>query len=344
MIRRCHPVPRTGRDARFGVMRDTALPLAGSDHVWFDSANVWTRSEGWRFMSAGELHAGDRSRLSVGRAAICGVSLKRPAIMGIVNVTPDSFSDGGDRMAPEDALAAIRSMRDADIIDVGGESTRPGAETVPVSVEIARVVPVIKAARGEGIAVPISIDTRKAAVAEAALDAGANLVNDVSALTFDPAMAGLVAEREVHVCLMHAQGEPPRMQDAPNYEDALLDIFGYLETRIRIAEAAGVARERIIIDPGIGFGKTLQHNLTLLRALSLYHDLGVPLLLGASRKSVIGTIGGAPGVRDRLPGSLAAALYGYAQGAHILRVHDVSETRQALDTRIAMDRGEWNGG
>ncbi len=295
-------------------------------------------------MSVGDLDSGDRSRLSIRRPAICGVSLERPAIMGIVNVTPDSFSDGGDRMAMDDALAAIMAMRDADIIDVGGESTRPGAETVPVSVEIARVVPVIEAARGAGIAIPISIDTRKAAVAEAALNAGANLVNDVSALTFDPLMAGLVAGRGVPVCLMHAQGEPLTMQDAPYYEDVLLDILEYLETRIRVAEAAGIVRERIIIDPGIGFGKTLQHNLTLLRALSLYHDLGAPLLLGASRKGMIGTIGGAPGVRDRLPGSLAAALYGYAQGAHILRVHDVSETRQALDMRIAMDSGEWNGG
>jgi len=311
--------------------------------VWFERLNVWTRADGWRHLRAGDLGFWDRTRLSARRTAICGVSFERPRIMGIINVTPDSFSDGGDRMAVADALAAMRKMARADIIDIGGESTRPGARTVPVAEEIARVVPVIEAARGEGIAVPISIDTRKAAVAEAALDAGADLVNDVSALAFDPAMAGLVAERGVPICLMHAQGEPPTMQDAPYYEDVSLEIFGYLQDRIRVAEAAGIARERIIVDPGIGFGKTLQHNLTLLQGLSLYHDLGVPLLLGVSRKGVIGTVGGASRAKDRLPGSLAAALHCVAQGVHMLRVHDVVETGQALDMHIAMNGGEWNG-
>ncbi len=322
----------------------TALPLAGSDHVWFERLNVWTRADGWQHLSAAELGADDRNRLCARRAIICGIGLESPRIMGIINVTPNSFSDGGDRLAVTDALAAMRTMMDADIIDVGGESTRPGAETVPMAEEIARVVPVIKAARGEGIATPISVDTRKAAVAAAALDAGADLVNDVSALTFDPAMAELVAERGVPICLMHAQGDPLTMQDAPHYENTLLDVFEFLESRIRVAEAAGIARERIIIDPGIGFGKTLQHNLTLLHGLSLFHDLGVPLLLGASRKRTIGVVGGAPRAKDRLPGSLAAALHGAAQGVHLLRVHDVAETRQALDMHIAMNMGEWNGG
>jgi len=188
-----------------------------------------------------------------------------------------------------------------------------------------------------------AVAATSAQIAEAALDAGADLVNDVSALAFDPAMAGLVAERGVPICLMHAQGEPPTMQDAPYYEDVSLEIFGYLQDRIRVAEAAGIARERIIVDPGIGFGKTLQHNLTLLQGLSLYHDLGVPLLLGVSRKGVIGMVGGASRAKDRLPGSLAAALHCVAQGVHMLRVHDVVETGQALDVHIAMNGGEWNG-
>ncbi len=343
MTRRCQPIARVGQGVSQSATRGTALPLAGSGHVQFENVNLWTRADGWQHVSGSELGPGDRIRLSGRRPAICGVSLDRPAIMGIVNVTPDSFSDGGDRMELPDALAAIRAMVDADIIDIGGESTRPGAETVSVAEEIGRVVPVIEAARNEGITVPISIDTRKAAVAEAALDAGADMVNDVSALAFDPAMAGLVAERGVPICLMHAQGEPSTMQDAPSYDDVLLDILESLETRIRAAEAAGIARERIVIDPGIGFGKTLQHNLTLLQGFSLFHDLGVPLLLGASRKRMIGTVCGAPGAKDRLPGSLAAALHGSAQGAHILRVHDVSETRKALEMHIAMSRGKWNG-
>ncbi len=342
MIRRYHPITRMGPVESQGSLQRTVLPLAGSDHVWFDSANVWTGSGGWRHMSGCELDDDDRFRLSARRAPICGIRLERPRIMGIVNVTPDSFSDGGDRIALDEALVAIRSMADADIIDIGGESTRPGAETVQAAEEIARVVPVIESARCEGITVPISIDTRKAVVAEAALDAGADMVNDVSALAFDPEMAGLVAERGVPICLMHAQGEPTTMQDAPCYDDVRLDILEFLEARIRTAEAAGVARERIIIDPGIGFGKTLQHNLTVLQYLSLFHDLGVPLLLGVSRKRTIGTICGVPEAKERLPGSLAAALHGFAQGVHILRVHDVGETIQALDMHIAMNRGEWN--
>ena len=342
MIRRFHPIAQTGAGGCDREARPTVTPLAGSDHVWFERLNVWNRETGWERLSVCELEAADCHRLGARRADICGVSLDRPRVMGIVNVTPDSFSDGGDRLAVTDALAAMRSMVDADIIDVGGESTRPGAETVPIAEEIARVVPVIEAARSEGITVPVSIDTRKAPVAAAALDAGADLVNDVSALTFDPEMAALVAERSVPVCLMHAQGKPSSMQDAPHYEDTLLDIFSFLESRIHTAEAAGIARDRIIIDPGIGFGKTLQHNLILLQGLSLFHDLGVPLLLGASRKRTVGTVGRAPRAKDRLPGSLAAALHGAAQGAHFLRVHDVGETRQALNMHIAMSRGEWN--
>ncbi len=345
MRRRCWPIARTGPDPEHTGTTSDALPLAGNDYVWFDHVRVGTRARGWRTLCATELETEDLNRLSDRRETVCGISLERPRIMGIVNVTPDSFSDGGDRLSVNDALVAMRDMADAcSIMDVGGESTRPGAETVPATEEIARVVPVIRAARGEGIDVPISVDTRKATVAEAALDAGADFVNDVSALTFDPALAAVVAERGVPICLMHARGEPATMQDAPHYEDILLDTFEFLEQRIEVAEAAGIPRKRIIIDPGIGFGKTLQHNLTVLQGLSIYHDLGVPLLLGVSRKRTIGVVGRAASAKDRLPGSLAAALHGAGQGVHMLRVHDANETRQALDVHIAMNTGEWNGG
>ena len=344
MIRCCWPVACTGLRPDRAKSPRIVLPLAGSEYVWFECVKVRSQADGWQHLNADELEAEDRDRLSARRPEVCGISFERPRIMGVINVTPDSFSDGGERLAVADALAAMHRMADADIIDIGGESTRPGAETVPEADEIARVVPVIRAARSEGISIPISIDTRKSAVAEAALDAGANLVNDVSALTYDSAMADLVAERGAPICLMHSQGEPTTMQDAPHYEDTLFDILEFLRGRIQAAEAAGIARERIIVDPGIGFGKTLQHNLTLFQGLSLYHDLGVPLLLGASRKRTIGMVSGAAEAKDRLPGSLAAALHGTAQGVHLLRVHDVIETRQALDMHIAMTMGECNGG
>ena len=230
----------------------------------------------------------------------------------------------------------------ADILDIGGESTRPGAEEVPVAQEIARVVPVIEAIRGAGLTTPISIDTRKAAVAEAALAAGADMVNDVSALSFDPEMASLVAERGVPICVMHAQGDPKTMQAAPHYEDVVGEVADHLSAVIEVAEAAGIERGAIVADPGIGFGKTVTHNLSILRSLSVYHDLGVPLLLGASRKRFIGTIGEAEIAKDRMPGSIAVALHAAAHGAQIIRVHDVVETRQALRLWIAMNGDEWS--
>jgi len=342
--RRCHALARTGR---VGAPRGAAvepLCVAGSAHVWFASAEVTQADGSARVVAAEALQPEELDRLSTRRPDLCGLRLDRPRLMGIVNVTPDSFSDGGDRYRVSDALEAARDMvaGGADILDIGGESTRPGAEAVPVAQEIDRVVPVIRAIRDAGITTPISIDTRKARVAEAALDAGADMVNDVSAMTYDPDIAALVAQRDVPVCLMHARGDPATMQQAPVYDDVLFEVFDRLEARIDAARAAGIARGRIIADPGIGFGKTLQHNLTLLRGLSLYHDLGVPLLLGASRKRMIGSIGNAPDAKDRMPGSVAVALHGAAQGVHILRVHDVKETRQALNLHLALSEGEWN--
>ncbi|MEL6549076.1 MAG: dihydropteroate synthase [Pseudomonadota bacterium] len=268
-------------------------------------------------------------RLEAPRADIAGLSMDQPRLMGILNVTPDSFSDGGRYDSTESAVAHAERMEGegADLLDIGGESTRPGAETVPTDVEIARTSSAIAAMDTK---LPISIDTRKAAVGEAALAAGARLLNDVSGLHFDPAMAPLAAHTGVPICIMHAKGDPKTMQQDPRYEHVLLDVFDALEGQVEAALAAGVARDRIIVDPGIGFGKTLDHNLALLKGLSLLHGLGCPILLGASRKRFIGTLSGVEAADARMPGSVAVALAGVAQGAQILRIHDVAPTRQAL--------------
>lgn len=311
--------------ARTGARPEGALPLAGMRGPWFDQVK-------------GPDDATVRTRLSAARPDLCGLTLDRPRVMGILNLTPDSFSDGGDHAAFEAAVKRGTAMADeADIIDIGGESTRPGAEEVAVDEEIRRTVPVIEALRAAGVTTPISIDTRKARVAEAALDAGANIVNDVSAFEFDPELADLTAARDVPVCLMHAKGLPDTMQDNPTYEDVVGEVMDHLDARIAFALDRGVKRERIITDPGIGFGKTLDHNLELLRHLTLLHDFGLPVLLGASRKRFIGTVADAPDAKDRLGGSLAIALHGAAQGMHIIRVHDTRETTQALALMAALD-------
>lgn len=306
-----------------------ALPLAGGG-CWFAQVEILERGRPSRLAPLAEVPDGVLARLSAARSALAGLAMDRPQIMGILNVTPDSFSDGGRFLDPDAALAQAQAMvaQGAALLDIGGESTRPGAAEVPVAEEIARTEPVIAALRGAGV--PLSIDTRKAAVAQAALAAGAGIVNDVSALTFDAALAGVVAAAAVPLVLMHARGTPATMQDDPVYEDVLLDVYDWLEARIAVAEAAGIARARIVVDPGIGFGKTAAHNLALIRGLSLFHGLGCPVLLGASRKRFIGTISGEERADRRVAGSLAVALAGAAQGAQLLRVHDVAETRAAL--------------
>jgi len=307
-----------------------ALPLAGG-WCWFAQVEVLRRDAPPRIVAAGDLPGDVRDRLSAPRPDFGGLAMDRPRIMGILNVTPDSFSDGGRFLAPDAALVQAQAMaQGADVLDIGGESTRPGAAEVEVPEEVARTAPVIAALRAGGLAAPISIDTRKAAVAQAALAAGAGIVNDVAAMGFDPAMAGVVAGAGAPIILMHSVKTPATMQDDPRYENVLLDVFDFLQGRIAIAEAAGIPRARIMVDPGIGFGKTAAHNLTLIRGLSLFHDLGVPVLLGASRKRFIGTIGGEDLAERRMPGSVAVALAGAAQGVQVLRVHDVAETRQAL--------------
>lgn len=270
------------------------------------------------------------ARLTAPRLPLAGLPLDRPRIMGIVNTTPDSFSDGGDHADPAIAIAAGRRFRalGAEIVDIGGESTRPGAEPVSIDAEIFRTRPVIEALAADGAL--ISIDSRNAAVMQAALEAGAVVINDVTALSHDPAALALAAARpDVPVILMHIQGEPRTMQQDPRYDHAPLDVFDWLADRIAVCEAAGIARERLVVDPGIGFGKSVRHNAELLRHTALLHGLGCPVLIGVSRKSFIGALSRLEPAKERVPGSLAAGLWALSQGAQILRVHDVAATCQA---------------
>jgi dihydropteroate synthase len=317
-----------------------AVPLAGG-WCWFAQVEVLERGRPAQVVPVSELAPADLARLTAPRPDFGGLTLDRPRIMGILNVTPDSFSDGGLFLKPEAALMAARRMAaGAEILDIGGESTRPGASPVAATEEIGRTAPVIAALRAGGLELPISIDTRKAAVAGAAFAAGASILNDVTALQHDPAMAALAAAQGCPVILMHSLGDPATMQDDPRYDDVLLDVYDALADRLAEAEAAGIARARLMVDPGIGFGKTLEHNLALLARLSLFHNLGVPVLLGASRKRFIGTIGAEAEAARRMPGSLAVALQGLAQGVQMIRVHDVAETRQAVSLWQAVTKGE----
>lgn len=255
--------------------------------------------------------------------------------MGIVNVTPDSFSDGGEFLDPERAIAHGRKLADegADILDVGGESTRPGARAVDAAEELGRVVPVVEALAKDGP--KVSIDTSKTEVARAALDAGASMVNDVTALRADPDLAALCAERDCEVVLMHMLGDPRTMQENPVYHDVVDDIKVFLAERIEFATVAGIHRERIWIDPGIGFGKTVEHNLELHRRLGEFAELGRPVAFGSSRKSFIGKLTGA-GVDQRLGGTIASNVIAYANGARMLRVHDVAPMQEALTVADAI--------
>nr|BEI32129.1 dihydropteroate synthase [Ruegeria sp.] len=307
-----------------------ALPLAGQP-LWFTHVEALRRGAEPVIVAASDVPSDHLSRLTQARADIAGLDMQVPHIMGILNATPDSFSDGGVHSSAETARAAAVDMvvQGADILDIGGESTRPGAGFVPADKEIARTRPVIEAIRAETDAL-ISIDTRKASVARAAYEAGAGLVNDVSGFTYDPDLAPFCAALGAPVCVMHMQGDPATMQDNPHYDNVLLDVYDFLDNQIALLERSGLSRDLIIVDPGIGFGKTEDHNLTLLRNLSLFHGLGCPILLGASRKGFIGSIGQEPRKTARAPGSIAVALAGLSQGVQIIRVHDVAETSQAL--------------
>jgi dihydropteroate synthase len=336
MSPRYRPVPWTDL-----LRPEDALPLAGGP-LAFREAVVHERGAPPRLAPAAALPPDALRRLTAPRPAVAGLALDRPRIMGVLNVTPDSFSDGGRFLSPAAAAEQGRALAaaGADILDIGGESTRPGSDPTPADEERARVVPVIAALRDAGLTLPISVDTRKAAVARAALEAGADIVNDVSAFRHDPELLPLVAETGAPVCLMHALGEPKTMQNAPRYDDVLLDVCGMLAERVAAAEAAGVDRARILVDPGIGFGKTEAHNLALTRGLAILHDLGCAILFGASRKAFIGRIGGAPEPAARLPGSTTVALEALRQGAQVIRVHDVAETRQAVALWLALNGGD----
>lgn len=270
----------------------------------------------------------------------CGefrLSLERPLIMGVINVTPDSFSDGGRHADPKQAVAHARGLIDegVDILDIGGESTRPGAEPVALDEERCRVLPVVEALAD--LDIPVSVDTRKPELMREAVAAGAAMVNDVTALSFPGALEA-VARMPVAVCLMHMQGEPGTMQVNPSYRDVVREVREYLAGRVAAAEAAGIARDRIVVDPGFGFGKTAEHNLALLRRLRELVPPGVALMAGLSRKAMLGRITGRE-VGDRVHASVAAALVAVQNGAHIVRVHDVAATRDALAVWQAVKTG-----
>ncbi|RLJ60162.1 dihydropteroate synthase [Litoreibacter meonggei] len=323
------------------IQTDPKLPsdavLLHGGPLWFHRVEPLERGVAHALMPASELPTEFLDRLSAPRV-VSGMPKDRAALMGVLNVTPDSFSDGGEFMAPDKAIAHAKKMiaAGADILDIGGESTRPGAAFVPEVEEVARTAPIITALRSAGVETPISIDTRKAAVAEAALSAGASMLNDVSAMTYDTAMAATAVRSGAPICLMHAQGDPETMQKDPYYDHVLLDVFDYLKERIAVAEAAGIAKDRIFVDPGVGFGKTQAHNLSLIRGLSLFHTLGCPILLGVSRKRFIGNIAGVERAEDRAFGSVSLALEGIRQGVQIIRAHDIEAHSQAFALWRAM--------
>jgi dihydropteroate synthase len=320
-----------GTDARRMIAAGNALALGGMAHIGFTHVEALSRHDASRVWPIDKVAQRDQLALiTAARPAFGGLAMNGSRIMGIVNVTPDSFSDGGKL---ETAQAGIRhgkrlAEEGADILDVGGESTRPGSDTVSVADELDRVIPVIEGLSKEFI---VSADTRKSVVMVGALNAGATIINDVSGLGHDPASAAVVAKANAPVILMHAQGEPKTMQLNPRYENVLLDVYDALLARMEEAVAAGIPRANICVDPGIGFGKTFKQNLQLMAGLSLFHGLGVPLLIGLSRKGVVGAVTGEKVAAKRVAGSVGGALAAAQQGAHILRVHDVAETRHGLE-------------
>lgn len=314
-----------------GSMPPGAARIAGG-WSWFTHAVPMERGVSHDPIRVSEIPPETLDRITAPRAPVSGLTMDTPRLMGVLNLTPDSFSDGGLHAGTGDAVSRAQEMlaEGAEILDIGGESTRPGAEEVPVDEEISRTCPVIEALRAKGVTAPISIDTRKSKVGKAAFRAGATILNDVSGFSFDPQMADFVSQSGMPVCLMHAQGTPETMQDNPNYDDVVVDVYDALAERLATAEAAGIPRDNVIVDPGIGFGKTLEHNLALLRNISVFHGLGVPILLGVSRKGFIGVIGNVQNPADRAPGSLAVGLEALRQGVQVLRCHDIDAHRQAI--------------
>ena len=324
--------------------RPAAALICAGGNAWFQFVEKITREGGREVVDANSLPSEWKSKLTRPRPNFCGMDFHRANIMGILNVTPDSFSDGGTFLDPNFAVEqAVQMAEDgADLIDIGGESTRPGAVEISVQEEVARVIPVIRAL-AQKIRIAISVDTRKSAVADAAFQSGARLVNDVSGFTFDPDLLTGCGENMRPVCVMHSQGLPEMMQNNPQYDDVVLDVYDFLHAQIAKLVAAGVPERCILADIGIGFGKTLAHNLALLNRISLFHGLGVPLLLGVSRKGFIGQIAGVEDPQQRLAGSLSVALAARAQGVQVFRVHEVRQTREAFDLDKAVEKGEADG-
>ena len=327
-----------GEVAREAVSLDMALPLAGSA-IAFSAVRLWEGEPGslkHAIVRTNTIQAIDEpqikellDRITAPRAPIAGTSMDRPRIMGIVNVTPDSFSDGGEHYEPAAAIAHAKALADsgADFIDIGGESTRPGADPVSVDEELRRILPVLRGL--EGLPKPLSIDTRKPEVMREAAKIRADIINDVSALTFAPESLPTAVELGKPAVLMHAKGDPKTMQDNPTYKDVVIEVYDFLEKRIEAAVSAGLPRGSLIADPGIGFGKTASHNASLLRSISLFHGLGVPLLIGTSRKRSLQAIAGST-AKDQTAASVAASLDALSQGVQIARVHDVAQVHQAL--------------
>ncbi|MGO9172409.1 MAG: dihydropteroate synthase [Rhodomicrobium sp.] len=328
-----------GTVAREAIGLGAALPLAGTA-IAFGAVRLWEGEPGnvkHAIVRISTIQSIDEprvkellDRLSAPRPPAAGVSLDRPRIMGIVNVTPDSFSDGGDHFEAGAAVEHARRLvaEGANIIEIGAESTRPGSSPVAAEEELGRLLPVLQGL--SGLTVPVSVDTRKPEVMREAASAGAAVLNDVSSLTFAANSLSTAAELKKTVVLMHSQGTPETMQDNPVYKDAAIEVYGFLESRIEAATAAGLPRENIIADPGIGFGKTLAHNLYLLQSIALFHGLGVPLMTGVSRKAFIQRITGAETPKESTAGSISAAFDAVSQGVQIVRVHDVLATRQAI--------------
>ena len=319
------PIIRSEREipSNAQIMRGTAF--------WFTHAVKLSRNSESEIVLAKKIPNHILDKITKRRPKICRISFDTPTIMGILNVTPDSFSDGGKYSTLNAATEHCMSMvsAGADIIDIGGESTRPGAAELDAAQEISRVIPVLDKVAKE-IQVPISIDTRKSEVAELAISSGAVIVNDVSGLTFDSKMAEYCINQNLPVCIMHSQGIPETMQNAPKYKNVCLDVYDFLNEQIEKMIDSGMQRSNIIVDPGIGFGKTLTHNFDLLKGISLFHGLGVPILIGVSRKKFIMTVAGLKENEDRVSGSIALALFARSQGVQIFRVHDVKETVQAM--------------
>ena len=326
---------------RTGSPRSKNSIFLAETNYWVSEAEEIKFGKKTKLVSINDVPDWWKKRWLKKRSDILGMEFGFPKLMGILNVTPDSFSDGGNHVELDAALNQAKFMEEngVDIIDIGGESTRPGALTVPILEEIRRIEPVINgiSARSK---IPISVDTRKADVASAARKAGASMVNDVSGFTFDPDLLPYCSKYKLPVCVMHMKGSPENMQNNPKYENILIEVFDFLENQIGKLVQAGISRDQIIADVGIGFGKNIEHNLTLIKNISLFHGLGVPLLLGVSRKSIISNVAKVKKPSDRVHGSISLAISALGQGVQIFRVHDVAETRQAFDLWVAVNFGE----